>query len=103
MYYPGRCLQSKSQSSRRKYVQDFLHNEAQDIQNKAAQGDSAQNIQGVNITLADAKRVPLKQLGMFRGNTITGTTQFDIDDKQLDMVYNALAIKCSAGFLGQRK
>ena len=103
MYYPGRCLQSTSQSSRRKYVQDFLHNEAQDIQNKAAQGDPAKNIQGVNITLADAKRVPMKQLGMFRGNTVTGTTQFDIDDKQLDMVYNALAIKRSAGFLGQRK
>ncbi len=58
----------------------------------AGHGDPQRHIPAIAISKNDAKRIALKKLGMFTGNTVTNAP-FNIEDKQLDMVYNALAMK----------
>ncbi len=89
----GYGLNKTSAASRRQYVTNYLNSEALRIQGEALQGDQPKHIPGVGISLDDAKRIALKKLGMFSDNTVQPHTPLNLDDKQLDMIYNSLAMK----------
>ena len=78
-------IKSSSQSSRRQYVNDYLDKESKKIKKEVKHRIN------IDISPEDGKRIALKKLGMFSGDTVTGAA-LNIDEKQLDMIYNSLAM-----------
>ena len=90
----GGGLKKTAAISRRQYVDDFLTAEVQRIQNEGQNAASKRNgLRNITIQPEDAKRIALKQLGMFSGKPMKGNAPLYLDDKQKDMIYNSLARK----------
>ena len=88
----GKGVKNDTAASRRQYVNHYLDTEAQKIVAEMRRGDPQRGIPAIGIGTEDAKRIALKKLGMFTGNTAQQDSALHLDDEQMDLIYNGLAM-----------